>query len=108
MYPVMTKTAITTTIDQHQGDHPTGMRMMRLVTVTTSSSELDDDAVADLHRAEVELASLDAGPRARARDAIADAQSDEEAAAAIRRAIADAQSDEEAAAAMLRDIDAMR
>ena len=59
-----------TTIEQHVGEHPTtGLRMTRLHEVITDvdgATESDAAEVDDLHAAEVELASLDAGPRAKA------------------------------------------
>jgi hypothetical protein len=65
-----------TTIDQHQGYHAaTGMRVMQLVDVITTREgyEDSDPIIANLHAAEVALASLDADQRAVANHILADA-----------------------------------
>lgn len=69
---------LTTTIDQHQGTHPNGLRVFRLLTIETEHALPDrptleeraevEDFVARLHSARVDLASLDADHRQAAED----------------------------------------
>lgn len=102
-----------TTIDQHAGDHSTGLPEMQLAEVCTyyshhsqeSWESLDADAktwwvetLADLHAAEVELAECNAGVRAAAKELIADRMPPddlESAPAIIRGAIEDVTADPE-------------
>ena len=91
-----------TTIDQHTGDHAGGTPYMQHKDITTRFSDysqeswdsLDADAqqwwgdvLSDLHAAEVELASLPAGHRAAAREAVRHDDDIEGAAGRIRAAI---------------------
>jgi len=94
-----------TTIDQHRGDHHTGMRMMELVEIRTQFSDYCQDKrwermsehdrdwwaelLADLHAARVELASLDADLRHAAEEYLGQIAGDDlsDHAATIRRAI---------------------
>lgn len=66
-----TNAALVTTIDQHRGTHSTGLPIRALCEVRTSAAdhglEPGDPRLAEIHAAEVDLASLDAGHRARAR-----------------------------------------
>lgn len=56
-----------TTIEQHIGDHPSGLRIVHALEVVTVLTEDEDLAAGDdLHAAKVELASLDVEPRRRA------------------------------------------
>ena len=68
---------LTTTIDQHQGNHPTGLRVMALTQVVTECGcdqpECQCD-IAALHDARVALASLDADQRAEAIELVTRAQ----------------------------------
>jgi hypothetical protein len=68
-----------TTVDQHIGNHPTGMREMQLKEIRTSFSDYDpdhlwaelsdddretwDSTLADIHAARVEMAELDCDTR---------------------------------------------
>jgi hypothetical protein len=96
-----------TTIDQHRGNHSSGMRYMKLTEVRTEWAGLGDGwddmtpdeqeaataTLADIHAAEVELASCDSDVRQRANELlphIAGITDFDYAATAIREAIAEA------------------
>jgi len=93
-----------TTVDQHKGDHATGMRIMELATVTTRFSDFSDirwealtaddkewwtGHLADMHAASVELASLDSEHRALAKEWLLENPADgiDGAASQVRQAI---------------------
>lgn len=85
----------TTTIDQHQGDHTSGMRITKLVNITTEREGADQNTIDDIHQAKCILASLDHDRRARANEileSMPNVEVDNEA-ACIREAVRQAQAE---------------
>ena len=91
-----------TTIDQHRGDHSSGTPYTQLKDISTLFSDYSEeswesldadgqqwwcDVLADLHAAEVELASLPADHRAAAREAVRHDDDLQGAAGRIRAAV---------------------